>query len=47
MNKAFAAIDAAKQAALAGDLIALAARLNRGGDSLVVDSEYLEIVIRK
>jgi SAM-dependent methyltransferase len=47
MNKAFAALDNAKQAGLAEELMALATRMNRGGGSLVVDSEYLEIVIRK
>jgi SAM-dependent methyltransferase len=46
MNKAFAALDAGKQAALAEDLTGLAARLNRGGDSMLVDSEYLEVVVR-
>jgi SAM-dependent methyltransferase len=45
MNKAFGALDASKQAALAEDLIGLATRLNRGGDSMVVDSEYLEVII--
>jgi ubiquinone/menaquinone biosynthesis C-methylase UbiE len=47
MNKAFLALDAGKQAALAEDLTGLAARLNRGGDSMVVDSEYLEVVISR
>jgi len=46
MNKAFGALDAGKQAALAEDLTGLAARLNRGGDSMLVDSEYLEVVVR-
>lgn len=45
MNKAFGALEAGKQAALAEDLTALAARLNRGGDALLVPSEYLEVVI--
>ena len=45
MNKAFAALDAGKQAGLEDDLIGLAARLNRGGDTMVVDSEYLEVVV--
>jgi ubiquinone/menaquinone biosynthesis C-methylase UbiE len=47
MNKAFAALDASKQAALAENLIGLATSLSRGGDSMVVDSEYLEVVITK
>ena len=47
MNKAFGALDAGKQAALTEDLVGLAARLNRGGDTMVVDSEYLEIVVRR
>jgi ubiquinone/menaquinone biosynthesis C-methylase UbiE len=46
MNKAFGALDAGKQAALTEDLTGLAARLNRGGDSMLVDSEYLEVVVR-
>ncbi len=47
MNKAFAALDASKQAALAENLVELATSLNRGGDSMVVESEYLEAVITK
>jgi ubiquinone/menaquinone biosynthesis C-methylase UbiE len=45
VNKAFGALDADKQASLDADLIALAAKLNRGGDTMVVPSEYLEAVI--
>jgi hypothetical protein len=45
MNKAFAALDAGKQAALAEDLTGLATRLNRGDDSMVVPGDYLEIVV--
>jgi SAM-dependent methyltransferase len=46
MLKAFAALEPAAQAALAGDLAALAGKFNRSGDaSMVVPSEYLEIVI--
>jgi ubiquinone/menaquinone biosynthesis C-methylase UbiE len=46
--KAFAALDAAKQPALADDLIALIARFNRAKDgSMVAPSEYLEVVITK
>ncbi len=47
-NRAFAAIDAAKQAALQADLIELLTRMNRGGEAtLIVPSEYLEVVITK
>jgi len=47
MHKAFAALDADKQEALAADLIALAERFNRATDgTLVVPSEYLEVVIK-
>jgi SAM-dependent methyltransferase len=48
MHKAFAALDAAKQDALAVDLIALAEKFNRAIDgTLVVPSEYLEVVIMR
>lgn len=44
--KAFAAIDAQAQQALESDLLALIERFNRAGDgSMVVPSEYLEVVI--
>lgn len=46
--KAFAALDAAGQAALERDLLELIARFNRSGDStMVVPSEYLEVVIAR
>jgi len=46
--KAFAALDAAKQEELRNDLYALLVRMNRAGSgSLVIPSEYLEIVITK
>lgn len=46
--KAFAALDATKQAALEEDLMKLIARFNRSGDSsMVVPSEYLEVVISR
>jgi SAM-dependent methyltransferase len=46
MHKAFGALDAAKQEALAADLTALAERFNRATDgTLVAPSEYLEVVI--
>lgn len=47
-HKAFAALDPARQAALAQDITALLERLNTAGPaSLVVPSEYLEVVITK
>jgi SAM-dependent methyltransferase len=46
--KAFAALDPAKQEELHNDLHALIVRMNRSGDgTMVVPSEYLEIVITK
>ena len=46
--KTFAALEPAAQAALQGDLMALIERFNRSGDgSMVVPSEYLEIVITR
>lgn len=48
MHKAFGALDAEKQEALAADLIALAERFNRATDgTLVAPSEYLEVVIKR
>jgi ubiquinone/menaquinone biosynthesis C-methylase UbiE len=48
MLKAFAALDAAGQASLQRDLLALAGELNRSGDgTMVVPSEYLEVVITR
>ena len=47
-HKAFAGLDAAGQAALEADLLALLRRLNIGGErGLVVPGEYLETVITK
>ena len=47
-HKAFAALDAAKQIGLERDIVALLERLNVAGkSSLVVPSEYLEVVIVK
>jgi hypothetical protein len=47
-KRAFAAVDAGKQAALAADLTALLGRMNRGGkETLIVPSEYLEVVVTK
>jgi len=46
MNRAFAALDAAGQAALEADMMALLTRLNRGGeDTLIVPSDYLQVVV--
>jgi ubiquinone/menaquinone biosynthesis C-methylase UbiE len=46
--KAFAALEPRPQAALHDDIVALIARFNRSGDStMVVPSEYLEVVIKK
>jgi SAM-dependent methyltransferase len=48
MHKAFGALDATKQEALAADLIALANKFNRATDgTLVAPSEYLEVVIKR
>ena len=45
-HKAFAALDAAKQAALERDIAVLLERLNIAGESsLIVPGEYLEVVI--
>jgi len=48
MNKTFGALDADKQAAFTADLLALMASRNRSGDAtLVLPSEYLEVVIER
>jgi SAM-dependent methyltransferase len=48
MHKAFAALDATRQLALERDIVALLGELNVGGaGSLVVPSEYLEVVVTK
>ena len=48
MLKAFAALEPAKQEELHNDLHALIVRMNRSGDgTMVVPSEYLEVVITK
>jgi ubiquinone/menaquinone biosynthesis C-methylase UbiE len=48
MLKAFAALEPAGQAALKRDLLALVGQFNRSGDeSMVVPSEYLEVVITR
>jgi hypothetical protein len=45
-NRAFAALDATKQAALEADIVELLERMNSGGkDTLIVPSEYLEAVV--
>jgi ubiquinone/menaquinone biosynthesis C-methylase UbiE len=47
-NRAFAALDATKQAALEAELVEVLERMNcGGGDTLIVPSEYLEVVITK
>jgi ubiquinone/menaquinone biosynthesis C-methylase UbiE len=47
-NRAFAALDATGQAALQADLVDLLGRMNRGGkETLLVPSEYLEVVVTK
>lgn len=46
MNRAFAALDPVGQSALEAEIIGLLERMNRGGSgSLVVPSEYLEVVV--
>jgi SAM-dependent methyltransferase len=48
MFKAFGALDAGKQEALAADMIALVGQFNRATDgSMAVGSEYLEAVVSK
>lgn len=48
LNKTFGALDAAKQAAFTRDLLALMESRNRSGDrTLVLPSEYLEVVIER
>ena len=48
MFKAFGALDAGKQEALAADMIALVGQFNRATDgSMAVGSEYLEVVVSK
>ncbi len=47
-HKVYAALDAARQARLTADITALLLRMNTGGEnSLVVPSEYLEVVITR
>ena len=45
VNRAFEALDEEKRQALAAEIIELLERSNRGSDSLLVPSEYLEVVI--
>jgi hypothetical protein len=48
MNKTFGALDAEMQAAFTQDLLALMESRNRSGDcTLVLPSEYLEVVIER
>jgi ubiquinone/menaquinone biosynthesis C-methylase UbiE len=46
-HRAFAALDPAGQASLQSDILGLLTRLNRGGETLVVPSEYLEVVVTR
>jgi ubiquinone/menaquinone biosynthesis C-methylase UbiE len=47
-HRAFAALDAAKQAELETEIRELLGRMNRSGDAtLIVSSEYLEVVVTK
>jgi SAM-dependent methyltransferase len=47
-NRAFAALDAAKQESLEADILELLGRMNRGGsEALIVPSTYLEVVVTK
>ncbi|HYC35496.1 MAG TPA: class I SAM-dependent methyltransferase [Usitatibacter sp.] len=47
-HKAFAALDEAGQRALEGEIVALLEQMNTaGGSSLVIPSEYLEVVVTK
>lgn len=47
-NRAFAALDASKAAALQADIVELLTRMNRSDDAtLIVPSEYLEVVVTK
>jgi SAM-dependent methyltransferase len=48
VNRAYATLDPERQVTLQADLLALLERTNRGGrDTLIVPSEYLEVVITK
>ncbi len=47
VHKAFLALPAEKQSELAADLRELLARCSRGADTLIVPSDYLEVVIRR
>ncbi len=46
-HRAFASLDAGRQTMLEADILALLERANRGGASLVVPGEYLEVVITR
>jgi len=47
MNRAFAALDPTKHGALRSDIMTLLMRMNRGTETLVVPSEYLEAVVTR
>ncbi len=44
-HKAFGALEAERQAALEQEVLALIGRYNRGGEAMIVESDYLEVVI--
>jgi ubiquinone/menaquinone biosynthesis C-methylase UbiE len=47
-NRAFAALDSVRQEALEAEIVELLERMNRGGkDTLIVPSEYLEVVVTR
>jgi ubiquinone/menaquinone biosynthesis C-methylase UbiE len=47
-NRAFAALDAEKGAALQADIMGLLEQMNRGGgETLIIPGEYLEVVVTK
>jgi SAM-dependent methyltransferase len=45
MHKAFATLDTDRRAALETEVLALIGRHNRGGEAMILASEYLEVVI--
>jgi ubiquinone/menaquinone biosynthesis C-methylase UbiE len=47
VNKAFAALEEPKRGELAEEIIDLLHRFDRGGETLVVPSEYLEVVVHR
>jgi hypothetical protein len=48
VQRAFGALDGARQEALAADLLGLVARFNTAADgAMVVPAEYLEVVVSR